>query len=121
MQSHRPSTGPSRRRHERALANVTARWHNRSEEGVAAVIHDVSTEGLFLVPDGSMPESVDIGAVVWVVVPMSGQPATLSGTVRWKGFHPRHGMSGFGIRVEGPSVDLILRAFPFLQNTGERA
>ena len=121
MQSHRPSNAPSRRRHERITAHVTARWHNRSEEDVAAVILDVSTDGLFLVPEGSMPESVGNGSLVWVVVPSSGRTETLAGTVRWKGFHPRHAVSGFGIQVEGPSLELVLQAFPFLQSADERA
>lgn len=114
MQSSRPSQGPTRRRHERAAARVTVRWHNRSEEGVLAVLHDVSAEGLFLVPEGALPDGVSVGDSVWVVVPSGDHSETLSGTVRWRGFHPRHGLIGVGIQVEGRSLALIQRAFPFL-------
>ena len=114
MQSTRPSQNPSRRRHERTSSYVTVRWHNRSEEGVEAVVHDVSVEGLFLVPEGQLPDSVSVGDPVWVVVPFSGQAETLSGVVRWRGFHPRHGLLGVGIQVEGRSLELIQRAFPGL-------
>ncbi|HKU41415.1 MAG TPA: PilZ domain-containing protein [Polyangiales bacterium] len=115
MPNDAPSNAPTRRRHPRSASYVTVRWHNRAEEGVAAVVYDVSAEGLFLVPEGPLPETVRAGDPVWVVVPTQQREETLTGVVRWTGYHPAHHVIGCGIRVEGPSLELIRRVFPSVQ------
>ncbi|MEY4581799.1 MAG: hypothetical protein RL701_6502, partial [Pseudomonadota bacterium] len=76
---------------------------------------DVSPEGLFLVPDTALSSQVSIGDPVWVVVPgPSGAHETLTGIVRWHGFHPAHKAPGCGILLDPPSLAIIARLFPDL-------
>jgi hypothetical protein len=107
------SMSPSRRRHPRKATLVTVRWHNRAQEGVSAEIHDVSAEGLFVVPVGLLPDAVRAGDPVWVVVQTpGGQEETLTGTVRWRGFHPKHSVQGCGVQLDASSVEAIRRVLP---------
>jgi hypothetical protein len=105
MQSARPSQNPARRRHPRTPVQVLVHWHNRCEEGVQAEIFDVSAEGLFIVSSHPLPESVDTGDVVWVIVPNASGDETLTGTVRWRGFH-------LGIELDQKGYTQVRRLFP---------
>ena len=112
MQSARPSQTPARRRHPRTPVHVLVHWHNRAEEGVEAEIYDVSAEGLFIVSSNPLPETVDTGDVVWVIVPSATGDETLTGTVRWRGFHPTHNLPGVGIELDQRGYTQIRRLFP---------
>lgn len=91
---------------------VLVHWHNRYEEGVAAEIYDVSAEGLFVVSATPLPDAVDAGDVVWVIVPSAEGDQVLSGTVRWRGFHPTHTLPGVGILLDEHGQHLVQRLFP---------
>jgi hypothetical protein len=91
---------------------VLVHWHNRYEEGVAAEIYDVSAEGLFVVSAAPLPEAVDAGDVVWVVVPSPAGEEVLTGTVRWRGFHPTHTLPGVGIELDEHGQQHVQRLFP---------
>jgi hypothetical protein len=107
------SKSPSRRRHPRKATLVTVRWHNRAQEGVSAEIHDVSAEGLFVVPVGLLPDAVRSGDPVWVVVrTAAGEEQTLTGTVRWRGFHPKHNVQGCGIQLDASCLAGLRRVLP---------
>lgn len=112
MQSSRPSQNPTRRRHPRTPVQVLVHWHNRCEEAVEAEIFDVSAEGLFVVSAKPLPEAVDAGDVVWVSVPSSAGEEVLTGTVRWRGFHPTHNLPGVGIELDERGHKLVQRLFP---------
>jgi hypothetical protein len=112
MQSVRPSQTPSRRRHPRTPVQVQVHWHNRYEEGVSAEVFDVSAEGLFIVSAAPLPEAVDSGDLVWVIVPSTAGEEVLTGTVRWRGFHPTHNLPGLGVELDSRGQDLIQRLFP---------
>ena len=106
----------SGRIHRRSRVLVLVRWHNRREERAAAEICDVSAQGLFLVPEGPLPDEVKAGDLVWVVVPVAdGGEETLTGTVRWRGFHPSHKNLGCGIQLDPASIEIIQRLFPIVQ------
>jgi hypothetical protein len=94
---------------------VQVRWHNRREEGVEAEIFDISAEGLFVVSATPLPESIDSGDVVWVIVPGAANQTkeeVLTGVVRWRGFHPTHQLAGCGIELDEQSLVQIQRLFP---------
>lgn len=91
------------------------RWHNRREERVSAHIHDISAEGLFLVPEHTLPDSVRAGDAVWVVITADGKEETLTGTIRWRGFHPSHQLVGCGIQLDSQSVQIVERLFPVVR------
>jgi hypothetical protein len=112
MHSSRPSSIPARRRHVRTPTQVHVRWHNRSEEGVAAEIYDISAEGLFVVSSHPLPAGLDAGDIVWVIVPTSAGEEVLTGTVRWRGFHPTHELPGCGIELDRTGLLQVQRLFP---------
>lgn len=91
---------------------VLVHWHNRYEEGVAAEIYDVSAEGLFVVSASPLPEAVDSGDVVWVIVPTAAGDEVLTGIIRWRGFHPTHNLPGVGISLDENGHTLVQRLFP---------
>ena len=105
-----------KRNHPRSRVLVLVRWHNRREEGVAAELCDVSAEGVFLVPTGALPDQVDVGDPVWVVVPAADGEKTLTGIVRWRGFHPSHELIGCGIKLDPSSHDVVRSLFPFVRS-----
>ena len=115
MQSLRPSAKPAQRRHPRTNVHVTVRWFNRAEEAVEAEILDASAEGVFVVSADPLPDAVGPGDTVWVSVPSAGGSVTLTGTVRWRGYHPGHQLLGCGVQLEGQSVDMVRKLFPVLQ------
>jgi hypothetical protein len=50
------------------------------------------------------------GDSVWVVVrTATGEDETLTGTVRWHGFHPKHNVPGCGVLLDGASIAAIRR------------
>lgn len=113
--STRPSSSPTRRRHPRTPVQVQVRWHNRREEGVEAEIHDISAEGLFVVSATPLPESIVAGDIVWVIVPGAANQnseSVLTGTIRWRGFHPTHQVAGCGIELDADSLVLVQQLFP---------
>jgi PilZ domain len=112
MQASKPSVRPSRRRHPRVPIHVKVRWHNRRDEGVEAEIYDISAEGLFLVSSHPLPESVDGGDLVWVVIPRAQAEVVLTATVRWRGYHPRHEVPGVGVELDEDSAARIQELFP---------
>jgi hypothetical protein len=114
MQSENPS--PTRRRHRRNPTLITVRWHNRAQEGVSAEIHDVSAEGLFVVPVGVLPETLRAGDPVWAVVRTPAGDETLTGTVRWIGYHPTHHVAGCGIQLDDSSRETIRRLLPIVSD-----
>lgn len=91
---------------------VHVHWHNRYEEGVSAEIYDVSAEGLFVVSAHPLPQAVDAGDIVWVIVPTSTGEEVLTGTVRWRGFHPTHNLPGVGVELDTHGTAQLQRLFP---------
>jgi PilZ domain len=114
MRSAIPSSKPAQRRHPRTNVHVTVRWFNRAEEAVEAEILDVSAEGVFVVSADPLPDAVGPGDTVWVCVPSAAGSVTLTGTVRWRGYHPGHQLLGCGIQLEGRSLELIRKLVPSL-------
>ena len=117
MRSTSPSSLPTQRRHPRTNVHVTVRWFNRAEEAAEAEILDVSAEGLFIVSVEPLPDAVGPDDVVWISVPSAGGGVTLTGTVRWRGFHPGHHVLGCGIHLEAPSLEILRRLLPSLTST----
>jgi hypothetical protein len=115
MQSSRPSQGPTRRRFPRTPVQVQVRWYNRWEEGVAAEVYDISAEGLFVVSAHPLPEAVDTGDIVWVVMPTAMGEEVLTGTVRWRGFHPTHNLPGVGVELDEQGYGQIRRLYPSIR------
>ena len=97
MRSTSPSSIPAQRRHPRTRVHVSVRWFNRAEEEVEAEILDMSEEGVFVVSADPLPDAVGAGDTVWISVPSSGGSVTLTGSVRWRGFHPGHQVLGCGV------------------------
>jgi hypothetical protein len=114
MEDHEPTA--ARRSHPRSRVLVLVRWHNRREEGVSAELCDVSAEGVFLVPTGALPDEVDVGDPIWIVVPAAAGEKTLTGTVRWRGFHPLHELIGCGIKLDPSSHEIIRGLFPVIRD-----
>jgi hypothetical protein len=94
---------------------VLVHWHNRCQEGVEAEIYDVSAEGLFIVSSHPLPEAVDSGDVVWVIVPGATGEQVLTGTVRWRGFHPTHNLPGVGIELDQQGNLQVRQLFPSIR------
>jgi hypothetical protein len=112
MRSVSPSSIPAQRRHPRTKVHVTVRWFNRAEEAVEAEILDMSAEGVFVVSADPLPDAVGPGDTIWISVPSAGDDVTLTGTVRWRGFHPGHQVLGCGIHLEGQSLEIIRKLLP---------
>ena len=106
----------AKRSHPRSRVLVLVRWHNRREEGVSAELCDVSAEGVFLVPTGALPDQVDVGDPVWIVVPAADGEKTLTGIVRWRGFHPSHELIGCGIKLDPSSHEIVRGLFPVIRD-----
>jgi hypothetical protein len=90
------------------------RWFNRAEEAAEAEILDVSSEGLFVVSVETLPDAVSPDDIVWISVPSAGGSVTLTGTVRWRGFHPGHHVLGCGIHLEPSSLETLHKLLPAL-------
>jgi hypothetical protein len=103
-----------KRSYPRSRVLVFVRWHNRREEGVSAELCDVSAEGVFLVPAGALPDQVDVGDPVWIIVPVAEGEKTLTGVVRWRGFHPSHELIGCGIKLDPGSYEIVRGLFPIV-------
>jgi len=113
MDASHPS--PPKRQHPRSRVLVVVRWHNRQEESVPAELCDVSAEGVFLVPTGPLPDNVSSGDPVWISVHTTAGDEVLSGTIRWRGFHPSHEATGCGIQLDPRSLGIVERIFPILR------
>jgi hypothetical protein len=88
------------RREARAQRLVHAHWLYRESEGASAEVLDASSGGLFIVPCGEIPDSIGQGDRVWIVVSHLDGSATLTGTVRWRGYSQAHDAIGFGIELD---------------------
>lgn len=110
------SPGPYDRRPPRSRVEVVVRWYSRQSEPVPAELCDVSADGAFLVPTGPFPERVSPGDPVWISITTSSSDVeTLSGTIRWRGFHPGHDALGMGIKLDRTSSAAIVKIFPVLR------
>lgn len=107
--------GPYERRPPRSRVEVVVRWYSRQSDAVPAELCDVSADGAFLVPTGPFPERVSAGDPVWISITTSSSVETLSGTVRWRGFHPGHDAVGMGIKLDPASSAAIVKIFPVLR------
>ena len=90
------------------------RWFNRAEEAAEAQILDVSSEGLFVVSVDPLPDAISPDDVVWISVPSAAGSVTLTGTVRWRGFHPGHHVLGCGIHLDASSLETLQKLLPAL-------
>ena len=102
---------PPRRQHPRTAIRARVHWHNRREEHAPAELYDASAQGVFLVPEGTLPAEIRPGDPVWIVVANAGTEVTLTGTIRWRGFHPGHAHPGCGIQLDPASFDAVERLF----------
>lgn len=79
-------------------------------------ICDVSAHGLFLVSATALPDDVGVGEGAQITVRTLTGEETLTGIVRWRGYHPLHDAIGCGVQLDDASALVIARLFPVLQN-----
>lgn len=103
-----------RRIYPRHRVRVAVVWRMRSDRPVAAEICDVSAQGMFVVATTALPDDVGIGDATQISLTTTAGSATLTGMVRWRGFHPLHEAIGCGILLDEPSAAELRRLFPQL-------
>ncbi len=82
---------------------------------MAGEICDVSARGVFVVSTTALPDDVGAGDYAQVTVRTTYGQETLSGMVRWRGFHPAHEAIGCGIQLDEPSRAILQKLFPSLR------
>jgi hypothetical protein len=114
------SPGPTveRRYYPRRRVRVAVQWGNRFHESMRGEICDISAHGLFLVSATALPDDVGIGEGAQITVRTLTGEETLTGIVRWRGYHPLHDAIGCGVQLDDASAEVIARLFPVLQNPG---
>jgi hypothetical protein len=113
MKLDRPK--PERRIYPRHRVRVAVLWHNHRAEPVPGEICDVSVEGLFLVATSALPDEVGVGDSLRITLRTQAGEETMTGIVRWRGFHPTHEAIGCGILLDEASVKVLHRLFPVLR------
>jgi hypothetical protein len=90
-------------------------WRNRKQEPMPGEICDVSAQGVFLVATSALPDDVGTGDFTQITLQTPSGEESLTGIVRWRGFHPLHQAIGCGIRLDEASMALVARLFPALR------
>ncbi len=78
-------------------------------------ICDVSVQGVFVVATSALPDDVGTGDFTQITLQTKSGEETLTGIVRWRGYHPLHQAIGCGIRLDEASMALVARLFPALR------
>ena len=86
----------------------------RQDSPVSAEICDLSSQGMFVVATSALPDDVGTGDATQMVLTTAAGSATLTGIVRWRGFHPLHQSIGCGILLDEASAATLKRLFPHL-------
>jgi hypothetical protein len=113
-----PQRAQSERRiYPRHRVRVAVLWRNRQQEAMPGEICDVSAQGVFVVATSALPEDVGTGDSTEIILKTRSGEETLTGIVRWRGFHPLHQAIGCGIRLDEASAATVARLFPALRET----
>lgn len=83
-------------------------------------ICDVSAQGVFVVATSALPDDVGTGDLTQITLKTQLGEETLTGIVRWRGFHPLHQAIGCGIRLDEASIATVARLFPALREAAKR-
>ena len=94
-------------------------WRNRQQDLMPGEICDVSAQGIFVVATSALPDEVCAGDLTQITMPTKQGEETLSGIVRWRGYHPLHQAIGCGIRLDEASMATVARLFPALREAEE--
>jgi hypothetical protein len=94
---------------------VAVLWWNRQQDLMPGEICDVSAQGVFVVATRALPDDIGVGAPTQITLKTQLGEETLSGIVRWRGFHPVHQAIGCGIQLDPASQAVLLRLFPALR------
>lgn len=107
--------GQSERRvYPRHRVRVAVVWRMRQDAPVAAEICDLSAQGMFVVATTALPDDVGTGDTTQIALTTAAGSATLTGIVRWRGYHPLHQAIGCGILLDESSAADLKRLFPHL-------
>ena len=104
-----------RRIYPRHRVRVAVLWWNREEDLMPGEICDVSAQGVFVVATSALPDDIGVGAPTRITLKTQSGEETLSGIVRWRGFHPVHQAIGCGIQLDPASQAILPRLFPALR------
>jgi len=116
-----PQRAQSERRiYPRHRVRVAVLWRNRQQDPMAGEICDVSAQGVFVVATSALPDDVGTGDATQITLRTQLGEETLSGIVRWRGFHPLHQAIGCGIRLDEASIATVARLFPALREAAKR-
>jgi hypothetical protein len=107
-----------RRIYPRHRVRVAMLWKGRRPEPMSGEICDVSAQGLFVVSTTAIPDEVGVGDSTQITVSTESGRETLSGVVRWRGYHPAHQAIGCGIQLDKASAGVIVRLFPAVLEAG---
>jgi hypothetical protein len=78
-------------------------------------ICDLSVQGVFVVATSALPDDVGAGDRMQITLDTPTGEETLSGVVRWRGYHPVHQAIGCGIQLDQASMVVLARLFPVLR------
>jgi len=110
-----PQRAESERRiYPRHRVRVAVLWRNRQQDLMPGEICDVSAQGIFVVATSALPDDVGAGDLTQITLKTRLGDETLTGIVRWRGFHPLHQAIGCGIRLDEASAATVARLFPAL-------
>ena len=86
--------------HPRHRVRVAVLWRSRRSQSEPGEICDIAAQGLLLVATTALPDEVGVGDTARITVRTESGEGILSGTVRWRGFHPAYEAIGCGIRFD---------------------
>ena len=75
----------------------------------------MSLEGVFVVATSALPDDVGAGDRMQIALRTPAGEETLSGVVRWRGYHPVHQAIGCGIQLDQESMVTLAQLFPVLR------
>jgi hypothetical protein len=106
---------PERRIYPRHRVRVAVLWRDCQQDLMPGEICDVSAQGVFVVATSALPDDIGVGALTQITLKTQLGEETLTGMVRWRGFHPVHQAIGCGIQLDQPSQAIVARLFPALR------
>lgn len=104
-----------RRIYPRHRVHVAVMWNNRDAKPMRGEICDVSAQGVFIVSATALPDDIGVGDASQITIATKSGDEVISGIVRWRGYHPAHQAIGCGIKLDEPSMEVIVRLFPVLR------
>ena len=111
-----PLSVPSERRiYPRHRVRVAVLWRNHQQELMPGEICDLSVQGVFVVATSALPDDVGTGNNTQITLRTHWGEETLTGIVRWRGYHPVHQAIGCGIQLDQASMAVLARLFPVLR------